>query len=135
MDPERRAVLTTYIERLNALVHHPHSHQRERELQDELRGMSRDINDRFVLGRLEEMERDLGDDALNIIDNIIHEDSSEAFKPQDINNLINLLQVYVFSRPLGAGRKKKYKRQTKHKKSKKKGRRKRGARTKTKNKK
>ena len=135
MDPERRALLTTYIEQLKALSPNHNSYRRERELQDELRDMSRDINDRFVLGRLEEMERDLGDDALNIIDNIIYEDSSEAFEPQDINNLINLLQVYVFSRPLSAGRKKKYKRQTKHKKSKKKGRRKRGARTKTKNKK
>ena len=139
MDPERRAELTEYIQQLQALVHHPHSHQRTRELQDELRNMSRDINDRFVLGRLAEMERDLGDDALNIIDNIIYEAPSEAFKPQDINNLINLLQAYVFSQPLGARIKKKYKRQTKDKKTrkkrKKKGRKKTGARSNTKNKK
>ena len=136
MDLERRVLLSRYIQLLDNLP--PQSPVEE----EEIRIWSQEIYNRFVLGRLVAAERELGDEVLDTIDNIIDPgvDPVIAFKPDSINNLRNKLLEYMVSpRDDAGGRKKKYKRQTKDKKTRKKGRKKgrkkRGARSKTKNKK
>ena len=132
MEQDRRVLLSTYIRLLDNLP--PQSPEQE----EEIRFMSRVIYNRFVLGRLDAAERELGEEVLNTIDNIIDPrvDPAIAFNPDSINNLRNKLLEYMVSlRDDAGGRKKIYKRQTDNKKSRKKGRKKKGPKTKTKNKK
>ena len=132
MEQDRRVLLSTYIRLLDNLST-PQNNVMQREQEEDIRGMSREIYRRFVLGRLEEMKRDLGDDTLDAIDNLIDESVARdtAFDPATIFNLRNKLLEYMVTHLDGGGRKKKYKRLTDNKKSRKKGRKRPKTKTKT----
>ena len=118
MPEDTRLLLNDYIELLDRFLD---QEENDIVIRNQISNMSNNINRAIVLGRLDEAEDELGTETLDYIDNLIYFEQ-DAFDKIILTNLRNQIQKYLNDRPVAAGIKKKYKRQTDNKKSRKNGR-------------